>query len=71
MIYKNTPTLTIKEIADLKEGHKNLQEITKNHDYHGMIGSLNTHVKGTLYKFNQKHRNERYRYSAIIDDSLQ
>ena len=74
---KGTLILNIKDLALLKsnpeeyykkEYHKN-HDIIKNHDYHGMIGSLNNHVKGTLYKFNKKHRNDRYRYSAIIDDA--
>lgn len=68
MIYKNNLTLTIKEIADLKEGHKTLHEITKNHDYSGMIAPLPTKVKGQIYKFNKKRRNAEFMYGIIIDD---
>lgn len=68
MLYKNSLRLTIKEIADIKEGKKSLDELNKNHDYSGMTASLPTRVKGTLYKFNQRHRDSKYMYGAIIDD---
>lgn len=67
-MYYNTPTLTIKEIVDIKEGHKTLQEITKNHDYSGMIAPLPNKVKGQINKFNKKRRNAEFMYGIIIDD---